>query len=156
MAEGQQRQALLGRLAALGWFATGSVGWQGREGDLQRLVDEATARFRAPGGRLLPLGLEPEFGYYRRYIPGGLPDPECYCSVGVVGGLADQGTPFWLRYHRDTSSYQTLAERIVASRFAADAVGDGGHIWLPLPVSGDRSGAAIVDELVEQIEEIAR
>jgi hypothetical protein len=42
----------------------------------------------------------------------------------------------------------------MASRLAADARGEGGHVWLPLHVSADRSGAAIVDELVERIEEI--
>jgi hypothetical protein len=143
-------------IAPLGLVATGGTGWQEREGDLQRLVDQATTGFRAPSGRLLPLGFEPEFGYYRRYIPGGLPDPDCYCSVGVVGGLADQGTPFWLRHSRrySGSSFQTVTDRIMASRFAADARGDGGHIWLPLRVSAKRSGAAIVDELLEQIEEI--
>lgn len=141
-------------IAPLGLVATGGAGWQDREGDLQRLVDEATAGFRASSGRLLPLGLEREFDYYRRYIPGGLPDPDCYCAVGVIGRPADQGTPFWLRYHRETGSYQAVVSRIMASRYAPDARGDGGHIWLPLRVSADRSGAGIIDELVEQIEEI--
>ena len=73
----------------------------------------------------------------------------------MVGGLASEGrTPFWLRYHRDTSSFQTVADRIMASQFAADARGDGGHIWLPLRVSDDRSGAVIVDELAGQIDEL--
>jgi hypothetical protein len=141
-------------VAPLGLVATGRAEWREREGDLVRLVDEATAGLRAPSGRLLPLGLEPEFDYYRRYIPGGLPDPDCYCAVGLVGGLARQGTPFWLRYHRATSSYQTVADRIMASHFAADARGDGGHLWLPLRVPADRSGAAVIDELVEQIKAI--
>ena len=141
-------------IAPLGLVATGGAGWQQREGDLQRLVDDVTTAFRPVGKSGLPLGLEREFHYYRRYIPGGLPDPDCYCAVGVVGGLAEGGTPFWLRYHRVTGNFKTVAKRIMASRFAADARGDGGHIWLPLRVSADRSGAAIVDELVEQIEEI--
>jgi hypothetical protein len=59
-----------------------------------------------------------------------------------------------LRYNRDTPNFQTFAERIMGSRFAAEARGDGGHVWLPLRVSGDRSGATIISELIEQIESI--
>jgi hypothetical protein len=59
-----------------------------------------------------------------------------------------------LRYHRDTSGFQTVAARIMASRFASDARIDTGHIWLPLFVSDDRSGAAILDELTHRIEDI--
>jgi len=145
-------------IAPLGLVATGSAGWQEREGDLQRLVSEATARFPPPGGRLPPLGLErwPEFGYYRRYLPGRSPDTACQCAVGVILEPPDQGTPFWLRYSRTwcKASFQSVADRIMTSRFAADARGDFGGVWVPLRISPDRSGAAIVDELVEQIEEI--
>jgi hypothetical protein len=155
----RQLRALCRTMAALdipplGLVATGGGGVQDREADLQRLIDEATSGFRLPSGRLLPLALEREFDYYRRYIPGGLPDSDCYCSVGVLGGLADPGTPFWLRYHRDTGSYQAVASRIMASRYASDARGDGGHTWLPLRVSADRSGVGLVDELLGQIEAI--
>ena len=141
-------------IAPLGLVAAGDAEWQCREGDLQRLVDEATAQFRTASGRLLPLGLEPEFNFYRRYIPGGL--PECECAVGVVGEFANHGTPFWLRYDRYycKASFETICDRIMTSRFAPDARGDGGHIWVPLRVSADRSGAAIVPELVGEIEEI--
>ena len=126
-----------------------------RESDLRRLVDEVTRQFRFPSGQLIPIGFESEFGYYRRYIPGGLGDPDCCCSVGVVSGLAGEGgTPFWLRYHRDTSSFREAADRIMASHLATDARGNGGHIWLPLRVSADRSGATIVRELADQIEGI--
>ena len=138
----------------LGLAATGRE-FHAREPDLHRLIVEVTARFRPASGRLIPIGTEPEFSYYRRYIPGGLADPNCYCAVGVVGGLASEGrTPFWLRYHRKTSSFREVADRIMASRLAADARGDGGHIWLPLRVSEDRSGAAIIDELADGIETI--
>lgn len=138
----------------LGRAATGS-GWSDREQDLRRLVDQVTAQFKGPSGNLLPLGNEPEFGYYRRYIPGGLTDPNCYCAVGLPTGLAGEAiSPFWLRYHRDTSSFLTVADRIMASRFAPDARGNGGHVWLPLRVSADRSGAALVDELTQGIAEI--
>ena len=143
-------------IAPLGLVATGGHGWQEREGDLRALVGQATAGFPIPDGRRLPLGLErwPEFEYYRRYIPGGLPDPNCYCAVGSVSGLTDQGTPFWLRYAKETSGFQVIASRIMASRLAADARGTGGHVWLPLRVSADRSGSAVVDELVTQIDAI--
>ena len=138
----------------LGLAATGRE-FHAREPDLHRLIVEVTARFRPASGRLIPIGTEPEFSYYRRYIPGGLADPNCYCAVGVVGGRASEGrTPFWLRYHRKTSSFREVADRIMASRLAVDARGDGGHIWLPLRVSGDRSGAAIIDELADGIESI--
>jgi hypothetical protein len=112
-------------IAPLGLIATGALGWQEREGDLRALVDQATAGFPTPDGRRLPLGLErgPEFGYYRRYIPGGPPDRDCYCSVGVVSGLTDQGTPFWLRYARQTAGFQAIASRVMRSRLAADARG---------------------------------
>jgi hypothetical protein len=143
-------------IAPLGLVATGDPGWREREDDLRRLVDEVTQRFRV--GRLLPLGLEPEFDFYRRYIPGGLPDPECYCAVGVLRAAADQGTPFWLRYHRESRyrpvNFQVVSQRILASRFGPEARGDGGHVWLPLRVSPDRGGASVVDQLAERIEEI--
>jgi hypothetical protein len=42
----------------------------------------------------------------------------------------------------------------LASRFATHGRGDGGHVWLPLRVSADSSGASIVGELIEQIEAI--
>lgn len=75
--------------------------------------------------------------------------------MGVVGRLASEGgTPFWARYHRKTSSFREAADRIMASRLATDARGDGGHIWLPLRVSKDRSGAAIIDEPADGIETI--
>jgi hypothetical protein len=142
----------------LGPVATGGAGWQDREDDLRRLVDEATARYRAPGSRLLPIGLErwSGFEYYRRYI-NGLPGATCDAAVGVVAGLADQRTPFWMRYQRTycEASFQIISERIMASQFAGDARAGAGHdVWLPLHVSADRNGAAIVDELVERIDEI--
>jgi len=139
----------------LGLAATGRD-FHDREPDLRRLVDEATIGFRTPWGQLLPLGNEPKFGFYRRYISGGLTeDPDCCCAVGVVGGLAEEGRPpFWLRYHKNTSSFQTVADRIMKSQYAADARDNGGHIWLPLRVSNDRSGAAIVDELTGKIDDI--
>jgi hypothetical protein len=159
----RQLRALCKTMAALsigsrplGLVATGGTGWQEREGDLRRLVDEATASARDSNGRRPPIGPErwPAFEYYRRYMPGGLPDADCLCAVGVVTPLADRGTPFWLRYHWTQSSYQTVVSRIMASRYAVGARNDGGHIWLPLHVSADRSGATIVDELIEQIEAI--
>jgi hypothetical protein len=143
-------------IAPLGLVATGGAGWQDREADLRRLVDQATARFRA-SDRLAPLGLErwPGVDYYRRYLPGRPPDTTCQCAVGVIFE-PDQGTPFWLRYSRTwcNASLQSVAHRIMTSRFAADARGDFGGIWVPLRVSPDRSGAAIIDELVGQIEAI--
>ena len=42
----------------------------------------------------------------------------------------------------------------LASRFATQGRGDGGHVSLPLRVSADRSGATVVGELTEQIEAI--
>jgi hypothetical protein len=128
------------------------VGMDEREGDLRRLVDEVTRRFRFPTGQLIPIGFESEFGYYRRYMPGGPDDPACCCSVGVLSGFGD--TPFWLRFHKDTSSFQEVANRIMASPLAEEAGGNGGHIWLPLRVSDDRSGEAILSELAAQIEAI--
>ena len=136
----------------LGLVATGGDGWQDRESDLKRLVDEASASFPYES-RLLPLGIErwPGFEYYRRYLPGKRPDGG-QCSLGLVGGLP--GTPFWLRYHRETPNFRIFADRIMASRFAPAARGEGGHLWLPLHVSADRSGATIVSELIEEIEAI--
>ena len=127
-----------------------------RESDLRRLVEEVTKQFFDSTERLIPVGNEPGFDYYRRYIPGGLPDKDCWCSVGVwlSDGRARGGTPFWLRYHHDTSSFQTVSDRIMTSRFAGDTWGDGGHRWLPLRVSGESAGAAISDELTQRIEEI--
>jgi hypothetical protein len=134
----------------LGVVATGDSAWQDRETDLKRLVDEASAKFHQE--RLAPLGVErwPGFEYYRRYLPGRSGGGQC--SVGVAGGLPV--TPFWLRYHRETPNFRIFADRIMASRFAAAAGGDGGHLWLPLQVSADRSGATIVGELIEGIEAI--
>lgn len=44
----------------------------------------------------------------------------------------------------------------MASQFAGDARAVAGHdVWLPLHVSADRSGAAIVDELIEEIRSVA-
>lgn len=139
-------------IVPLGLVATGGGTWQDRESDLKRLVDEASAQFPY-SSRLLPLGTErwPGFDYYRRYLPSRRPGAG-QCSLGVVGGLP--GSPFWLRYHRGTPNFQSFAERIMASRFAAEARGDGGHVWLPLRVSADRSGATIIGELIEQIETI--
>lgn len=139
----------------LGFAATGHD-LEDRQDDLRRLVAEATARYRPRSGRLIPIGEEPYFHYYRRYIPGGLSEePDCCCSVGAISGLPSEGqTPFWLRYHRDTPGFRIASDRITASHFAADAQGDGGHTWLPLRVSSDRSGAALIEELCAQIDEI--
>jgi hypothetical protein len=136
----------------LGLVATGGDGWLERESDLKRIVDDASASF-FHGSRLLPLGLEQwtGFDYYRRYLPEKRPGGG-QCCLGSVAGLP--GTPFWLRYQRDTPNFQIFADRIMASRFAADARGEGGNLWLPLRVSPDRSGATIVNELIEQIEAI--
>jgi hypothetical protein len=132
--------------------------WGDREDDLHRLVREVTdqPQFRGPG-RLLPTKRDQELDYYFRYIPGVPSDSksECYCSVGVASRLRSAGgTPFWLRYHRKTRDFQTVSERIMASRYARDAAGNQGHIWLPLHVSPDRSGAAVLEELTAEIEEI--
>jgi hypothetical protein len=59
-----------------------------------------------------------------------------------------------LRYHRETPNFRIFADRIMASRFAADARGEGGPVWLPLAVSADRSGATIISELIQEIEAI--
>jgi hypothetical protein len=75
--------------------------------------------------------------------------------VGVAGGLAsERGTPFWLRYHKDTPGSQTVSERIMESRFASDARGNDGHVWLPWHASLDRSGATLAAELAVKIEQI--
>lgn len=146
-------------IAPLGMIAGGGPGWENRESDLKRLVDEATAEFRdtSPGRSSAPSGVErwPEFAYYRRYLPWrrrGAGQCCVGCLLGVVGGLP--GTPFWLRYHRETPDFPTIARRVMASGFAAEARGEDGHVWLPLRVSPDRSGATIVGELIEQIEAI--
>lgn len=141
----------------LGEVASGHK-WKDREADLHRLVREVTAQpqFRGPG-RLLPTQYEKELDFFSRYIPGAPPESKskCYCSVGVAGGLATAGgTPFWLRYHKKTPDFQTISGRIIASRYARDARGNQGHTWLPLRVSLDRSGAAILEELTAKIEEI--
>jgi hypothetical protein len=135
----------------LGPVAAGDGAWQDRQSDLKRVVDEASAKLHE--ARLAPLGVErwPGFDYYRRYLPpkrlgGG------QCSVGVAGGLP--GTPFWLRYHRETPNFPIFADRIMASRFAAVAGNIGGHLWLPLRVSADRSGATMIGELIKEIEAI--
>ena len=136
----------------LSTVATGEGPWQEREDELKRLVDQASARLYS-GSKLPPIGTErwPEFEYYRRYLPekrlgGG------QCSLGVAGGL--EGTPFWFRYHQGTPNFRIFRDRIRASRFSGAARGDGGHVWLPLRVSPDRSGATIVGELIEEIEAI--
>jgi hypothetical protein len=68
----------------------------------------------------------------------------------------DHGTPFWLRYQRTfcKANFQSVADRIITSRFGADARRDYGGVWVPLRPSPDRSRAAIVNDLVEQIEAI--
>jgi hypothetical protein len=141
-----------------GVVATGGRGWQDREDDLRRLVDQVTATFFPPPERLAPIGLErgPAFDYYRRYLPVDLPDRTCQCAVGVILEPPNQGTPFWLRYQRAwcKANFQSVADRIMTSRFAADVRSDDGRVWVPLRVSPDGSRAAIVDELVEQIEAI--
>lgn len=127
--------------------------WQDRKRDLHRLVDQITLQLSDSSSRLLPTGTEPRFDFFRRYVPGGYADS--YCAVGVVGKFADsQTTPFWLRYHKDTSHFSTIRERIMASGFAAESRLDAGHIWLPLRASDDVSGAAVVRELVDQVREI--
>lgn len=42
----------------------------------------------------------------------------------------------------------------MGSGFAKDARGEGGHVWLPLSVSGDRGGATVVNELGQGIKAI--
>jgi hypothetical protein len=61
-----------------------------------------------------------------------------------------------LRYQRTwcKANFQSVADRTMTSRFAADARRDDGGVWVSLRVSPDRSRAEIVDELVEQIEAI--
>ena len=122
-------------------------GWEPREDDLRRLVDQVTAMFFPPPDRLAPIGLErwPAFDYYRRYLPVDLPDGTCQCAVGLILGPTDQGTPIWLRYQRAwcKADFQGVAERIMSSRFAAGARSDSGGVWVPLRVSPDRSRAAV-------------
>ena len=141
-----------------GVVATDRAGWQADEDDLRRLVDQVTATFFPPPDRLAPTGLErlPAFEYYRRYLPVDLPDRTCQCAVGVILEPPDHGTPFWLRYQRAwcKANFQSVADRIMTSRFAADARCDDGGVWVPLRLSPGRSRAAIVGELVEQIEAI--
>jgi hypothetical protein len=78
--------------------------------------------------------------------------PSC-CATGRAGRPRRSSVSAQLTYCE--SSFQVISERIMASQFAGDARAVGGHdVWQPLHVSADRSGAAIVDELVERIEEI--
>jgi hypothetical protein len=124
-----------------------------REGDVRRLVAEATAGFRHPSG-LLPLGTErwPEFSHYRRYMPGSVTNPDCLCAVGVVDRLGGDVTAFWLRYHWDTPDFQTVAERIMASRFAATRGTRAVTSGCPYACRLTAAEPPIVGELVEQID----
>lgn len=132
-------------IAPLGDTATGT-NWEQRQPDLQRVVELVTEDL-SEGRRLLPTGKDSLYTF-RRYINTG---PDASSAVGIVGAFAKYGHPLWLRYHKEATDFANIDARLNGSNLRADARREEGHIWLPLDVPADLSGAGIVVSLVEQV-----
>jgi hypothetical protein len=133
-------------ITPLGDAASGR-GWAKRRTDLERIVERVTAQLSGDHA-LLPTGKDSLYTF-RRYVNQG---PGSFCAVGIVGKFADRGdSPLWLRYHSQTPHFQEIEARLRSSDLEDRARDDQGHIWLPLTVPNDLSGAAIVAAIGEEV-----
>ena len=59
-----------------------------------------------------------------------------------------------MRFHKDTSEFRVIRQRIAASKL--DWLESGGHVWIPLDAPLEVAGERMVEALVAQAEEVVR
>ena len=120
-----------------------------RQEDLSTLAERASAIRGPQGGRLLPATRDRWF-HVARYIPTAQP---WWAVMGLRKNWQqlDPVTPFWLRFHHDTTDFARL-------RAGWDAMSDrlggrleAGHLFFPLDLPRDVAGVATVRSLQEQV-----
>ncbi len=126
--------------------------WPARRTDLMVIVDRVTSELSSD--RLLPTGVEQdattdEHGYYRRYISAGGPE----VSLGVRQPRRDFQTPIWMRYHYRTSDFAVAKQRLRASGAVVDEA-KRGHIYVPVDLPLDVSGAEVVRLVKGQVQRV--
>lgn len=136
--------------------------WRERTADFISLVDKATRRLTTKPS-VYPMGTEPvsntpqemeELGYRRRYVCRHLGDIETCFSIGVRDPFANTITPIWMRFRKDTGSFERIKKRIKAASINYEK--SGGHIWIPMNVEIDKSAEEMIQSLVEQAQKIMR
>ncbi len=129
--------------------------WRDREESWQLLVERTTRALTAPGGRVLPFGVDGgDQPYRRRYVCRRMSGDESCYSVGTRDPFQGHQTPVWLRFHKGTGHFTEVAGRLERSAFAAQAVHSQGHLWFPLDVPSHSDGRAMIAALVEQVQRI--
>jgi hypothetical protein len=136
--------------------------WESCETDFFELVNQVT-RHLTKLHRIYPTLSEPldqdsserEPRVYKlRYVCPCDDDARSCYSIGVRLPFDEWETPIWMRFHRATSNFRVIRDRIKRSNLKI--VESGGHIWIPLEVLRDVAGEQMIEDLVRQAEEVLR
>ena len=115
--------------------------------DLVAIAGRLTVMLSPRDRRLAPSGSnDPDFRW-RRYVPAGSRGTDV--AIGVRAGDRGQGTPLWMRVHRDTPHYE-LATYGLREQLPAVELDPDGHTWLPLEIPVEVGNKALLDRLREQ------
>jgi len=131
--------------------------WRDREAWWWTLVERVTRALTAPGGGVLPFGLERGAQpYRRRYVCRRVSREEpwaCY-SVGTRDPFQGHKTPVWLRFHKGNGHFIEIAGRLERSDLWAEAVSSQGHLWFPLDVPLNSDRETMTGALIAQVQRI--
>lgn len=134
--------------------------WESCETNFVELVNQVTRRLTKLH-RIYPTVKEPldqdsperePRVYELRYVCPCNDDAKSCYSIGVRVSFEGWITPIWMRFHRATSNFKVIRQRIELSNL--EQVESGGHIWIPLEVLRDASGEKMIENLVKQAEKV--
>jgi hypothetical protein len=136
--------------------------WRSSETNFAKLVDQVTRQLTQQH-KTYPWQTEtleetgsdgePLQHHFRYICPFAGDKKSCY-SIGVRDSFAKWITPIWMRFHKDTSKFRLIRERIRTSDLRK--LESSGHIWMPLDIPRDVSGDQMVQSLVDQAQEVVR
>ena len=133
------------------------LAWRDQEALWWTLVERVTRALTAPGGGVLPFGLERGAQpYRRRYVCRRVSREEpwaCY-SVGTRDPFQGHKTPVWLRFHKGNGHFIEIAGRLERSDLWAEAVSSQGHLWFPLDVPLNSDRETMTGALIAQVQRI--
>jgi len=120
-----------------------------RHEDLSTLGERASAIRGPEGGRLMPATRDRWF-HVVRYFPTEQP---WWAAMGLRKNWQqlDPATPFWLRFHHDTTDFARLRASWKAMTDQLGGQVAAGHLFFPLRLPRDVAGVAIGRSLQEQV-----
>lgn len=131
------------------------VAWKLRMDWWNRLADVVSRTLTRSGDRLLPIDLEKSpKPYYRRYVCRRFAGGEVCASIGTCDPFEGFETPLWLRFHRRTPHFATIAANLERAAPRLKSVPSGRHLWFPLevPLNADRD--AMIAAVTSQVDAV--